>query len=86
MTSNRPTLFIRRFLVMKSGRAVYDQDFHLGINIIRGDNSIGKSTIMDLLFFGLGGDLREERWNKEAAACDSVIIQIEINEYTLTVS
>ncbi|NSX08536.1 AAA family ATPase [Pseudomonas lini] len=86
MISNRSTLFVHRFLVMKSGRAVYDQDFHFGINIIRGDNSIGKSTIMDLLFFGLGGDLREERWNKEAAACDSVIIQIEINGYMLTVS
>ncbi|AZF32415.1 hypothetical protein C4J89_2942 [Pseudomonas sp. R4-35-07] len=86
MTSNSSTLFVHRFLVMKSGRAVYDQKFHLGINIIRGDNSIGKSTIMDLLFFGLGGDLREERWNKEAAACDSVIIQIEINSYILTVS
>lgn len=71
---------------MKSGRAVYDQNFHSGINIIRGDNSIGKSTIMDLLFFGLGGDLREERWNKEAAACDHVITQIEINGYTLTIS
>ncbi|WP_440063367.1 AAA family ATPase [Pseudomonas syringae] len=86
MISNKSTLFINRFLVMKSGRAVFDQIFHLGINIIRGDNSIGKSTIMDLLFFGLGGDLREERWNKEAAACDSVITQIEINGYTLTVS
>lgn len=86
MMSNKSTLFIHRFLVMKSGRAVYDQKFHLGINIIRGDNSIGKSTIMDLLFFGLGGDLREERWNKEAAACDSVVTEIEINGYVLTVS
>lgn len=86
MTSNKSTLFIDRFIVMKSGRAVYDQNFHSGINIIRGDNSIGKSTIMDLLFFGLGGDLREERWNKEAAACDHVITQIEINGYTLTIS
>ncbi|UVM45606.1 AAA family ATPase [Pseudomonas brassicacearum] len=86
MTSNSSTLFVQRFLVIKSGRAVYDQNFHLGINIIRGDNSIGKSTIMDLLFFGLGGDLREERWNKEAAACDSVAIQIEINNYILTIS
>lgn len=50
MTSNKSTLFIDRFIVMKSGRAVYDQNFHSGINIIRGDNSIGKSTIMDLLF------------------------------------
>lgn len=86
MMSNSSTLFVQRFLVMKAGRAVYDQEFHLGINIIRGDNSIGKSTIMDLLFFGLGGDLREERWNKEAAACDSVITQIEVNGYVLTVS
>lgn len=86
MMSNNSTLIVQRFLVMKSGRAVYDQSFHLGINIIRGDNSTGKSTIMDLLFFGLGGDLRQERWNKEAAACDNVIVQIEIDGHVLTIS
>lgn len=55
MMSNNSTLIVQRFLVMKSGRAVYDQSFHLGINIIRGDNSTGKSTIMDLLFWAWRG-------------------------------
>lgn len=82
--NNKTTLIINRFVVSKSGRAVYDQKFHKGINIIRGDNSVGKSTVMDLMYFALGGDLREERWNSEAASCDGVYVEIEINNSPLT--
>lgn len=81
---NNTALIINRVVVTKSGKAVYDQSFHRGINIIRGDNSVGKSTIMDLIFFALGGDLREERWNAQAASCDGVFIEISINNNPLT--
>lgn len=84
MTPNNSTLKINRFLVIKSSRAVYDQEFHSGVNIIRGDNSVGKSTIMDLIYFCLGGDLREERWNNEARSCDSTVADVTINGKRLT--
>jgi len=65
---------------------VFDQIFHRGINIIRGDNSVGKSTVMDLIFFSLGGDLRSERWTKEAASCEWVIAEVDLNGEVFTLS
>jgi len=83
MTLLKPTVVIRRVLVIADGKSVYDEPFHDGVNIIRGTNGSGKSTIADLLFFGLGGDLRE--WKPEAAACDEVIVELESNGVPLSV-
>ncbi len=87
MTSlkNNSTLFIRRFLIIKGSHAVYDQTFHLGVNIIRGVNSVGKSTLMDLMFYGLGGDLKEDRWTIEAASCTRVLLELFINGRPITI-
>lgn len=84
MTLLRPTLSLRRLVVLKSGRALYDQPFHRGLNIIRGENSSGKSTIADFIFFSLGGDL--QRWTPEAAAADSVHAEVAINGTIYTLS
>ena len=85
MTSKPSTFFINRFVIAKGGKAVYDQTFHRGVNIIRGANSVGKSTIMDFLFYSLGGDIAEDRWNEEAQTCDAVIAEIELNGHVLTI-
>ena len=82
MTHNDPTMWVQRMVVMKSGTAVYDEEFHLGVNIIRGGNSVGKSTIADLLFFGLGGDVT--KWKDEAKSCDSVFTQVNMNGPSVT--
>ena len=37
------------------GEVAYDEEFHRGVNIIRGQNSSGKSTIVRFIFFVLGG-------------------------------
>ncbi|NWL22154.1 hypothetical protein [Pseudomonas umsongensis] len=86
MTSKQATFFVNRFIITKSSKAVYDETFHRGVNIIRGSNSVGKSTIMDLLFNCLGGDIAEDRWNKEARACEWLIAEIELNGHVMTVS
>ncbi|HGK9031590.1 hypothetical protein ACET4R_19785 [Pseudomonas aeruginosa] len=86
MTSSKSSLFIRHLIVVKDGRKVYDQQFGLGVNIIRGANSVGKSTIMDLIFYGLGGDLKAERWTKESASCDRVILELIVNGRPVTIS
>ena len=85
MTSKPSTFFINRFVIAKGGKAVYDETFHRGVNIIRGANSVGKSTIMDFLFYSLGGDIAEDRWNEEAQTCDAVIAEIELNGHVLTI-
>lgn len=73
----RPFLSVKRLLVLKSGQAVYDQDFKLGINIIRGDNGTGKTTIMDLLYFALGAELTD--WTEEQERCDGTMVEVLLN-------
>ncbi|MDI3394688.1 AAA family ATPase [Pseudomonas sp. V98_8] len=85
MTSKPSTFFVNRFVIAKGSKPVYDEVFHRGVNIIRGANSVGKSTIMDFLFNCLGGDIAEDRWNEEAQTCDAVFAEIELNGHVLTI-
>ncbi len=59
---------------MARGKPVYDQEFHAGVNIIRGENSVGKSTIADFIFFILGGEFKE--WKPATARVEEVQAQI----------
>lgn len=80
MTRIDPSLFLSRLVVSRHGAVVYDQKFHLGVNVIRGTNSHGKSTIAEFIFFILGGDAH--KWKLEAAACDYVWAEVRINGAT----
>jgi hypothetical protein len=84
MTQFSPRLVVRRLKVMKSGQPVFDEFFHTGLNIIRGENSSGKSTIMDFLYYSLGGDVERGHWREAAASCDSVIAEISVNGRLVT--
>ena len=75
-------LFIDRFAVYGTGKLVYDQNFHSGVNIIRGENGTGKSTIMDLLNYSLGSESAE--WTEEQSKCDWVMTQVSLNGRTIT--
>lgn len=66
----------------RNGEIAYDEKFHRGINIIRGNNSSGKSTITHFMFYVLGGAFND--WVKEAKKCSYVIAEIEVNGATLT--
>lgn len=77
---NKTKLKINRVVVRKLGSNVYDQKFHSGMNVIRGDNSTGKSTIMELISYGLGGDIKKNHWKKEALSCDEIYIDLDINK------
>ncbi|MDB5600838.1 MAG: hypothetical protein JWN71_2882 [Xanthobacteraceae bacterium] len=86
MTRLDPSLLLSRLVVMKDGKRAYDEHFHAGVNIIRGvpgrGNSVGKSTIADLIFFALGGDLSS--WKPEAASCDLTFAELIINGASVT--
>lgn len=75
-------LFINRFAVYAKGKFVYDQPFHAGVNIIRGENGTGKSTVMDLLNYSLGSEVAE--WTDEQERCDWVLTQISVNGQIVT--
>lgn len=77
---NRTKLIINRVVVKRNGSSVYDQAFHKGINVIRGKNSTGKSTIMELISYGLGADIKKQHWKREALLCDEVLIDVKFNQ------
>lgn len=64
-------------VVKREAHSVYDAKFHPRLNIIRGENSSGKSTVLDFLFYGLGGDLTD--WREAALACSEVILEVSLN-------
>jgi predicted nucleic acid-binding Zn-ribbon protein len=65
-------------MVIRRGvHEVYNAPFHPGLNIIRGENSSGKSTLLDFLFYGLGGDLTD--WREAALACSEVLLEVSLN-------
>lgn len=70
-------LLVSQFAVSKSGKFVYNQNFHTGVNIIRGVNGTGKSTIIDLLSYALGAVITE--WTKEQLSCEWVIVEVALN-------
>ncbi|WP_367209930.1 hypothetical protein [Sphingobacterium sp. R2] len=82
MTYN--TLFINRLVVISlNGKIAYDQMFHRGVNIIRGKNSSGKSTISNFLFYILGGDFTD--FVPEAKRCQEVYAETEMNGAVITI-
>jgi hypothetical protein len=69
-----PFLQLARLRVLRRGHAAYDQHFHGGVNIIRGQNGSGKSTIADFIFFVLGGAFDD--WKDAASQCDEVQAEV----------
>lgn len=76
---NNTKLNINRVVIKKSGHTAYDQIFHKGINVIRGENSTGKSTILELISYGLGADIKRSHWKREALSCDEIFIDLSLN-------
>ncbi|MDD3005611.1 AAA family ATPase [Flavobacterium sp.] len=76
-------LFLNRLVIFTdSGQKAYDEKFKKGINIIRGDNSSGKSTIAHFIFYALGGSFNS--WTREARKCSFVYAEVEMNGAILT--
>lgn len=82
MTLFRPYLELRRLVAYSGGSPAYDERFGPGVNIIRGANSSGKSTIADFIFFILGGDVSD--WKPEAERCSEVLAEVLINDAPVT--
>src|ERR1700674_2273792 len=79
-----PTVIVKRLVVLRNEQSVYDEAFHEGVNVIRGENSSGKSTILNFIFYGLGGDLTD--WSEVALLCDRVFVEAQFNGKVATLS
>jgi len=76
-------LFVNRLVVVAlNGSVAYDELFHKGVNIIRGDNSSGKSTISNFIFYILGGEFTD--FVPEAKKCSEVYAETEMNGAIIT--
>lgn len=82
---DKSTLLIERLVIIKSGLHVYDELFHKGVNVIRGDHSVGKTTILEMLFYVLGGEIKENQWLYPADKCDDIYCQLRINKNIFTI-
>lgn len=83
MMNDKPTLFLKRLIVRTHNNGIaYDHGFHNGVNIIRGKNSSGKSTIANFIFYILGGAYNN--WTSEALKCKEVIAEVKINGALIT--
>ena len=79
------SFFVNRLYVLTTdGRVAYDERFHHGVNIIRGANSSGKSTITHLLFYGLGGEYTQ--FVTQARHCSRVMVEVSMDDAVLTLS
>lgn len=84
MTQFNPFLKINRLVIFtKSGQVAYDELFHDGVNIIRGHNSAGKSTIGNFIFYVLGGNF--SKWTTAALQCGDVYSEVLINSEPITI-
>ena len=77
MTLLEPTLRVNRLVVFQGGHIAFDCSFHRGVNVIRGRNSSGKTTVMDLLAFSLGAE--NIRWKPEALRCTNTFAEVQLN-------
>ncbi|MFM2334269.1 MAG: hypothetical protein RIS91_272 [Bacteroidota bacterium] len=84
MTQYNPFLKLNRLVIFtKSGQIAYDEIFHDGVNIIRGNNGAGKSTIGNFIFYVLGGDFK--KWTTAALHCGDVYAEVQINTEPITI-
>ena len=80
--ARRAFLQLNRLRIMSGGLAIFDEHFHEGVNIIRGQNGSGKSTLADFIFFILGGEFDD--WKEAAGQCDEVLAEVETPRGKLT--
>jgi hypothetical protein len=82
MTLFKPTLQLKHLTVFRDEKIAYSEAFHSGVNIIRGQNSSGKTTIIDLIAYSLGAE--NIAWKSEALLCTDVVAEVEFNGKPLT--
>ncbi|ELY1991272.1 hypothetical protein SL054_000592 [Flavobacterium psychrophilum] len=80
----RNNIFLNRLrIITDDNKIAYDEIFHKGVNIIRGDNSSGKSTITHFIFYVLGGAFND--FVPEARLCSQAIAEVEMNNAIFTI-
>jgi len=81
-----PSLVIQRIRVTSDRGVALELGLKRGLNVIRGENSSGRTTLLKLFEFGLGADEPIARFFvPEIQECKRLLMQVELNgtSYTL---
>ena len=78
----KPSLLVEKLVVKSHGKIVYEECFHSGVNVLNGCNGGGKTSVIQLLVFGLGYEV--PKWKDEAAQCDLVYVGVRFNGVPVT--
>ncbi|HYW56540.1 MAG TPA: AAA family ATPase [Polaromonas sp.] len=82
MTLYKPSLFVKRLVVLRDSVSVLDLNFHRGLNVIAGENSAGKTTVIRFLAYSLGAE--NIQFNRIALLCSAAMCEVEINGASVT--
>jgi len=81
--SKSPVLIINELQII-GHRKNYPVYFHLGLNIIHGDSDTGKSSIIDLIDYCLGG-YEVDLYNEITSAAKECLLEIVLNGNVFTI-
>lgn len=79
----KPTLNVNRLHVKRRSLIAFDEVFHSGVNVLFGRNGSGKTSVIQLLMYGLGYEI--PNWKDEAGLCDNIYVGLTINGSPLTI-
>lgn len=79
----KPTLKVNRLHVKRRSLVTFDEVFHSGVNVLFGRNGSGKTSVIQLLMYGLGYEI--PNWKDEAGLCDNIYVGLTINGSPLTI-
>lgn len=79
----KPTLKVERLLVKRGSLIVFDEVFHQGVNVLFGKNGSGKTSVIQLLMYGLGYEI--PNWKDEAGLCDNIYVELKVNGSPVTI-
>ena len=79
----KPTLKVDRLHVKRGSQVAFDEAFHSGVNVLFGRNGSGKTSVIQLLMYGLGYEI--QNWKDEARLCDCIYVGLKINGTDLTI-
>lgn len=87
MNENSPSLVITEIRVSRKdgGLALPAIGFSKGVNVIRGESSTGRTTLLKLFEFGLGANLEIRHFIPEIKQCEKVVLEIELNGIPYTI-
>lgn len=87
MNDSFPGLVITEIRVSHKdgGFALSPTQFDRGLNVIRGENSTGRTTLLKLFEFGLGANLEIRHFIPEIKKCEKLVLEVELNEIPYTI-